>query len=105
GSILMTSAPKSASVLPQKGPAISWPSSMTRTPARGPAADGDGVAMARCPPVNPKDTAGRKLPGLLQLCRVFHGLDDVEVTRAAAEVAFKAVDDLLVSGVRVRLDQ
>ena len=31
-SILITSAPNSPSVLPAKGPAISWPISMTRTP-------------------------------------------------------------------------
>ena len=34
GSILMTSAPNSASVLPAKGPAISWPSSSTLSPLR-----------------------------------------------------------------------
>src|SRR5262245_15998145 len=34
GSILMTSAPKSPRILPQKGPAISCPSSTMRTPAR-----------------------------------------------------------------------
>jgi hypothetical protein len=34
GSTLITSAPKSASVLPAKGPAISWPSSSTFSPAQ-----------------------------------------------------------------------
>src|SRR5215472_5887404 len=37
GSALMTSAPKSASSRPMNGPAISVPSSRTRTPASGPA--------------------------------------------------------------------
>ena len=47
GSILMTSAPKSPSVLPQNGPAISWPSSRTLMPARicGVASVVDGVLM------------------------------------------------------------
>src|ERR1044071_2840925 len=36
GSTLITSAPKSASVLPQNGPAISVPSSRTLMPFRGP---------------------------------------------------------------------
>src|SRR6185295_20188986 len=36
GSILITSAPKSASVFAQNGPAISEPNSRTRTPASGP---------------------------------------------------------------------
>src|SRR6476659_1461927 len=36
GSILITSAPKSASVLAQNGPAIRLPSSSTRTPLKGP---------------------------------------------------------------------
>src|SRR5690606_22546290 len=44
GSILITSAPKSAIIRPAKGPAISWPSSSTRRPASGPAADAPGVA-------------------------------------------------------------
>src|SRR5262249_34111077 len=35
GSILMTSAPKYARIQPANGPAISWPSSRTRTPSRG----------------------------------------------------------------------
>lgn len=33
---MMTSAPKCARSWPQKGPAISWPSSRTFTPERGP---------------------------------------------------------------------
>ncbi len=36
GSTLITSAPKSASVLAANGPAMSWPSSSTRSPASGP---------------------------------------------------------------------
>jgi hypothetical protein len=35
GSILMTSAPKSASSMPQKGPEAIWQHSTTRTPASG----------------------------------------------------------------------
>ena len=35
-SILITSAPRSASSDPANGPAAIWPSSMTRTPASGP---------------------------------------------------------------------
>src|SRR5512146_347906 len=37
GSTLMISAPMSPSSWPQKGPAISWPISTTRSPASGPA--------------------------------------------------------------------
>ena len=36
GSILITSAPDSASVLAANGPAINWPGSSTRRPASGP---------------------------------------------------------------------
>jgi hypothetical protein len=38
GSILMTSAPRSARIMPQVGPITMWVNSMTRTPARGSAA-------------------------------------------------------------------
>ena len=47
-SILMMSAPKSASVLAANGPAISWPSSRTFKPASGPCAvlaGSEGVAI------------------------------------------------------------
>src|SRR5688572_13215832 len=56
GSILITSAPKSARVLPQNGPAIRLPSSITRTPVRGPAIgrlcrdDAESREMKRAPP-------------------------------------------------------
>src|SRR4051812_12572048 len=39
-SIFTTSAPKSPSSVPTKGPAKSWPNSMTRTPVSGPSASG-----------------------------------------------------------------
>src|SRR6478609_3446717 len=45
-SILITSAPKSASWRPAKGPAIRDPSSRTRTPAKGPTPCGDSVSLA-----------------------------------------------------------
>ncbi len=35
GSILMTSAPMSPSIMQQYGPAMTWDTSRTRTPARG----------------------------------------------------------------------
>ncbi len=48
GSTLMTSAPRSPSSCPQNGPAITWPSSMTRMPASGPApADSADEAFIR----------------------------------------------------------
>jgi len=36
GSILITSAPNSPSMFPAKGPAMSWPISMTRKPSSAP---------------------------------------------------------------------
>ena len=36
GSILMTSAPRSASIIAQNGPAITWVTSITRIPSRAP---------------------------------------------------------------------
>ena len=41
GSILITSAPKSASNCPQNGPANNWPVSITRIPCSGPVGELD----------------------------------------------------------------
>src|SRR6218665_353736 len=46
GSILITSAPKSPRVSPTKGPAISWPISITRRPCKAP-----GVRGMLMPPI------------------------------------------------------
>src|SRR3954469_7416739 len=47
GSILITSAPKSPSVLAQNGPAMSEPSSRTRMPVRGPLTKNDYVLSTK----------------------------------------------------------
>jgi hypothetical protein len=53
GSILTTSAPKSASVLEANGPAISWPSSRTLIPANAAAPD-PGVVEVHVDVVMPR---------------------------------------------------
>ena len=45
GSILITSAPKSASVLPANGPAMSWPSSSTLRPCKASAVGSIGLLL------------------------------------------------------------
>jgi hypothetical protein len=56
GSILITSAPKSARVLAANGPAISWPSSMTFRPDKADA--GIGGAFAAGPPCADRCSGG-----------------------------------------------